>query len=387
MPYTPRKLGPIVLEAARSFPAAVVTGPRRAGKTTLLRHLFPRAHYVLLEDPDIQARIRSDPRAFLDGLRPPVIFDEIQNTPELLGYVRTIIDHMPRRFGQWIFTGSQEAPLMQGISESMAGRAAILQLLPFSTQESRKVNLLHGGFPEVLARPKTRGLWFSSYLQTYLERDVRAITNVRDLATFRRFLSLLASRHGQILNKTDLAAPMGVTVPTITEWLHILEVTNQVILVPPYFENFGKRLIKSPKVYWGDSGLACYLLGISSAAELERSPFLGALFEGFVASEILKSQTNAGARKELYYFRDQQGLEVDFLLPRKNAELWLIESKASKTVRPNMAAPLISLSRSLPRKPKRMMVIHRKARRRLPPAPAARGVEALDIEQFVLELT
>jgi uncharacterized protein len=387
MAYTPRKLAPIVLEAARSFPAAVVTGPRRAGKTTLLRHLFPRADYVLLEDPDIQARIRSDPRAFLDGLRPPVIFDEIQNTPELLGYVRTIIDHTPRRFGQWVFTGSQEAPLMQGISESMAGRAAILQLLPFSTQESRKVSLLHGGFPEVLARPKARGLWFSSYLQTYLERDVRAITNVRDLATFRRFLSLLASRHGQTLNKTDLAAPMGVTVPTITEWLHILEITNQIILVPPYFENFGKRLIKSPKVYWGDSGLACYLLGISSTAELERSPFLGALFEGFVASEILKSQINAGARKELYYFRDQQGLEVDFLLPRKNAELWLIEAKASKTVRPDMAAPLISLSRSLPREPKRMMVIHRRALRRLPPAPAARGVEALDIDQFVSELT
>src|SRR5246127_4549975 len=144
-----------------------------------------------------------------------------------------------------------------------------------------KVNMLHGGFPEVLARPKSRGLWFASYLQTYLERDVRAITNVRDLATFRRFLSLLASRHGQILNKTDLAAPLGVSVPTIGDWLSILEVTGQIILVPPYFENFGKRLIKSAKIYWEDSGLACYLLGVTFAAELERSPFLGSLFEGF----------------------------------------------------------------------------------------------------------
>jgi predicted AAA+ superfamily ATPase len=386
MRYTARKLADVVVEAARNFPAVVVTGPRRAGKTTLLRHLFPRAQYVLLEDPDIQARIRSDPRAFLDAVRPPVVFDEIQNTPELLGYVRTLIDQSPRRLGQWVFTGSQEAPLMRGISESMAGRAAILQLLPFSIRESPKVSLLHGGFPEVLARPKARGLWFSSYLQTYLERDVRAITNVRDLATFRRFLSLLASRHGQILNKTDLAAPLGISVPTISEWLHILEITNQIILVSPYFENFGKRIIKSPKLYWGDSGLACYLLGINSTAELERSPFLGALFEGLVASEILKSQTNAGSRKELYYFRDQQGLEVDFLVPRANAGLWLIESKASKTVRPEMAASLLSLNRSLRKKAKRLIVVHRKPGTPLPPAAATRGVEALDIERLVEEL-
>src|SRR5580692_9844590 len=220
MQYIQRRLAGVLLDAAQHFPAVVVTGPRRAGKTTLLRRLFPKARNVLLEDPDIQARVRSDPRAFLDALRPPVVFDEIQNTPELLAYVRTVIDTGPRRMGQWLFTGSQEAPLMQGISESMAGRAAILQLLPFSLAETKKVNLLHGGFPEVLARPKARSLWFASYLQTYLERDVRAITNVRDLATFRRFLALLASRHGQILNKTDLAAPLGVTVPTISEWLH-----------------------------------------------------------------------------------------------------------------------------------------------------------------------
>src|ERR1035437_4889573 len=172
---------------------------------------------------------------------------------------------------------------MQSVSESMAGRAAILQLLPFSLAETERATLFHGGYPEVVARPAGRGLWFSSYIQTYLERDVRAITNVRDLTTFRRFLAMLASRHGQILNKTGLAAPLGVSVPTIGDWLHILEITGQIMVVPPYFENFGKRLVKSPKVYMGDSGLACYLLGIATQAELERSPFLGALFDGYVA--------------------------------------------------------------------------------------------------------
>ena len=342
---------------------------------------------MLLEDPDIQARIRSDPRTFLEELRPPILFDEIQNAPELLSYVRTLIDTAPRRMGQWLFTGSQEAPLMQGITESMAGRAAILQLLPFSVTETPKVNMLHGGFPEVVVRPKSRALWFASYLQTYLERDVRSITNVRDLVTFRRFIALLASRHGQILNKTDLAAPLGVSVPTISEWLYVLEITSQIIIVPPYFENLGKRLVKTPKVYWGDSGLACYLLGITSEAELQRSPFLGQLFEGFVAAEILKSQANQGDRKELYYFRDQQGLEVDFLLPRANAGLWLIECKAGKTVRPAMATPLLALRRTLEKRSTRLIVVHGKSRSAKATRAVASGVEALDLERFVAGLT
>jgi hypothetical protein len=176
-----RKIVGFLEKAMRQFPAVVITGPRRAGKTMLLRTALPKAQYVLLEDPDIQDRVRSDPRSFLEGLRPPVILDEIQNTPQLPGYVRTLIDSHPRRMGQWLFTGSQEAPLMEGITESMAGRAAILQLLPFSRGESAKVDLLKGGFPEVLARPAGRDLWFASYLQTYIERDVRTITQVRDL--------------------------------------------------------------------------------------------------------------------------------------------------------------------------------------------------------------
>jgi uncharacterized protein len=388
MRFVARAAGPAILDAGRTFPSVVLTGPRRAGKTTLLRHLFPKARYVLLEDPDVQARARSDPRGLLEELQSPVLFDEIQNVPELFGYIRTLIDQHPRRTGQWLFTGSQEAPLMQGVSESMAGRAAILQLLPFSLAETNRATLLHGGYPEVLARPASRGLWFSSYIQTYLERDVRSIINVHDLATFRRFLALVASRHGQILNKTDLAAPLGLSVPTVGEWLHVLEITGQVILVPPYFENLGKRLIKSPKVYLGDSGLACYLLGITAPAELERSPFLGALFEGYVAAEILKSQVNQGRRKELYYFRDQQGLEVDFLFPNGRGVLWMVECKASKTVHPEMAKPLRALRQSIKEGlPVRQTVVHRASSSAGPSRAVAPGVEALDVPAFVAALT
>lgn len=381
MRFVPRAIGPTVQSAASAFPGVVLTGPRRAGKTTLLRHLFPNVQYVLLEDPDIQARARSDPRGFLEELHEPVLFDEIQNVPELFAYVRSRIDREPRATGRWFFTGSQESSLMQGVSESMAGRVAILHLLPFSVTETDRVSMLSGGFPEAVARPRSRDLWFSSYLQTYLERDVRSVTNIRDLATFRRFMALVASRHGQVLNKTDLAAPLGVSVPTIGEWLDVLELTSQIILVPPYFENFGKRIIKSPKLYIGDSGMACYLLGIRTAAELERSPFLGAIFEGLVASEIVKAQFNAGDRKELYYFRDQQGLEVDFVVPRRG-ELWLIECKAAKTVHPGMAAPLLSLRRAIGRMPTRSIVVHRPAANGPGTAALSPGVQAIDWVAF-----
>lgn len=333
--------------ALKAFPALVLTGPRRAGKTCLLRRLFPRATYHLLEDPDLIARLRADPQGFLDGVRTPVILDEVQNVPEVFAHVRSRIDRTPHSKGQWMLTGSQEAPLMQGVSESMAGRAAVLQLLPLSVRESPKVTWLRGGYPEVVARPSGARLWFASYVQTYLERDVRSITAVRDLATFRRFLALLATRHGQVLNKSDLASPLGLSVPTISQWLGILETTAQILLVHPFYDNLGKRLIKSSKVYLADSGLACHLLGIDTAAELEKSPFRGVLFEGFIASEIAKSQLNAGARRELYFFRDEQGLEVDFLVPGRGGTVQLIECKASKTITPSMAGPMLRLAESL----------------------------------------
>jgi len=334
------------------------------------------------------ARFRQDPQGFLDDVRLPAILDEIQNVPEVFNFVRARIDRQPRRVGRWFLTGSQESGLMRHVTESMAGRAAVLQLLPLSVRETPKVSLLRGGYPEVLARPAAATLWFSSYLQTYLERDVRSISVVQEPATFRRFLALVAGRHGQVLNKSDLAAPLGMSVPGIRRWLDILEATAQVFIVPPYFENVGKRLIKSPKIYIADSGLACHLLGIETEAELEKSPFLGALFEGFIAGEIVKAQLNAGRRREFYYFRDQQGLEVDFVMPGKNGGLRLVEAKAARAVTPGDAGPMQRLAAAWSKRPGvrgrvEQVLVHRPARAGVVSRAVAPGVQALPWQEFV----
>ncbi|MFA4889098.1 MAG: ATP-binding protein [Candidatus Omnitrophota bacterium] len=372
MRYINRLIGKEILHASRAFPALLVTGPRRAGKTVLLEKLFPKASYYLLEDPDIIARIKADPRSFTEEIKPPCILDEIQNVPELFNYLRTRIDEKPSRFGQWYFTGSQDAPLMKGVSESMAGRVAVFQLFLLSVEEDARVSLSGGGFPEALARPKAASIWFSSYIQTYLERDVRAISAIKDLSLFRRFLSILASRCGAVLNKTDIAAPLGVSVPALAEWINILEITGQIIVVPPFYENFGKRLIKSPKIYFTDSGLASHLLGIETASALRKSPFLGQIFEGFVASEIAKHQINRGKRRQIYYFRGQQGLEVDFIVPGASGKIIMIEAKAARSVNPAMCVPLNKLARAVSRYKVEKYLVHLQ-----PPNGTKHGIRCL----------
>lgn len=387
----PRLLVPQLEKALRSFPALVITGPRRAGKTYLLRRILPQASYHLLEDPAVIARLRADPTGFLEGIRLPTILDEVQNVPEIFAHVRARIDAEPRKVGRWILTGSQESGLMRGVTESMAGRAAVMQLLPLATRETPKVGVLRGGYPEVVARPSAASLWFSSYVQAYLERDVRAVTQIHDLATFRRFFALVASRHGQILNKTDLAAPLGMSVPGIGKWLDILETTQQILVVPPYFENLGKRLIKAPKIYVADPGLACHLLGIETEAELSRSPFLGALFEGWIAAEIVKAQTGRGDRRALYYFRDQQGLEVDFVVPGKGGSVRLVEAKATRTPHASMATPLLRLAAAFaakpgPKGPVEACLVYRAGRAAAPTRALAAGASALTTAEFFATL-
>ena len=248
---------------------------------------------------------------------------------------------------------------MQGVTESMAGRAAVFHLLPFSREESPDVCPFLGGFPEALAAPDAADIWFRSYVQTYLERDVRAISAIRDLATFRRFMALVAARSGQMLNKTDLAAPLGVSVPTLTQWLSILEITGHILLVPPFYENFGKRLVKTPKLYLADSGLLCHLLGIADRAALTGSAFEGAVYEGFVAAEIVKHRLNRGIDRGLYYFRDRQGLEVDFVLDRGNNRVSLIEVKATHTPMPRDAGPMLALMRNMAKRNVDAFVVHK----------------------------
>ena len=263
MRHVPRGLETQVARSIKGFPVLVLTGPRRAGKTWLLQHLFPKASYFLLEDPDVVARLRTDPQGFLDTVKTPVILDEVQNVPEVFAYVRSRVDRRPRQMGQWLLTGSQESPLMHGRPCCNCCHS------PYARRQRCRycATLIPRSWPARAAR----AYGSLPICRTYLERDVRAVTAVKDLATFRRFLALLASRHGRMLNKTDLAAPIGVSVPTITQWLGVLEMTAQILIVAPLYENLGKRLIKSPKVYFADPGLACHLLGIDSAADLAKS--------------------------------------------------------------------------------------------------------------------
>lgn len=375
----PRTLAKLLPNIIATFPSLVLTGPRQSGKTTLLKHLFGKSHsYINLEHAATRARAHEDPIHFLNTLELPVILDEIQAAPGLLPYIQVRIDDDRHNAGQWLLTGSQNFSLMKGVTESLAGRVAVLTLLPFShaemigkgkssqppmkllTSPQKQVRLtqsnhvasyiLRGNYPEFFINPSiSRDIWCNSYISTYLERDVRNISQLGDILSFQQFLRACAIRTGQILDLSGLARDIGVSVPTATRWLSILVASYQILLLPPYFPNVGKRLVKRPKLYFTDTGLATYLMGIHSEDTLIHHPQYGALFETYVVTDFFKRYYHHGLDPRLYYLRTQDGLEVDLVI-EDTQKLHLIEIKSSATITPVHVTSLVRLRREIPDK-------------------------------------
>jgi uncharacterized protein len=332
-----REIEPILRSLADGYPALAITGPRQSGKTTLAQMVFPDRPYVSMEDPDIRELARRDPRGFLEKYRGGAVLDEVQNTPELFSYLQGVLDSS-RMMGRFILTGSQQFGLLAGITQSLAGRIAMIQLLPFSFAEAYGTSpvalpdvLLKGSYPPVHDRKLDPALWYANYVQTYVERDVRKLINVRDLSTFQRFLRLCAGRVGQLLSLSEIASDAGITHNTARAWISLLEASYIVFRLGPHFRNFNKRVIKTPKLYFHDPGLACWLLAIRTPEQVEAHPLRGAIFENWVISEMLKTRSNHGLPSSLYFWRDRAGHEVDVVIETAEALIG-VEIKAGQTV-------------------------------------------------------
>jgi predicted AAA+ superfamily ATPase len=372
--YRPRRLAVALKRALRTFPAALVTGARQSGKTTLLRNELPRHCYASLERPDARARALSDPEGFLNDAGAPLVLDEIQYAPGLLHHLKDRID-ADRRPGGYVLTGSQTFALMKGVSQSLAGRVAVLSLDPLSAGEARGLPeagsldrllarvfgrgagpgagarppdaadwLLRGGYPEPrLDRRVDREVWFASYVQTYLQRDVRDLLRVTDLESFRQFLFLVATRTGQLLNLAELGAEVGVSAPTVRQWLSVLQTSQVVYLLRPFHRNLGKRIRKSPKLCFMDPGLATFLLGLHTRSALLQGPSLGPLLETAVVAEWVKAFRGAGLEPPLSFWRAGDGREVDLVI-EYGGRVHAIEVKATETPTPAHAAHLAAFA-------------------------------------------
>ncbi len=334
------------LEAlASGFPVVAVTGPRQSGKTTLARSAFSHLPYVNLEDPDTRDLALADPRRFFARHADGAILDEVQRAPQLMAYLLGIADAAPA-MGRWVLTGSQQFGLMDGIGQSLAGRVGLLTLLPLAHAElpsavSLEERLWRGGYPALHAdhRDPQPAHWFAGYLATYIERDVRQLLNISNLLTFQRFITMCAARSGQLLNLNSLAADCGISQPTARQWLTVLQASHLVALLPPYHRNFGKRLVKTPKLYFLDTGLLCYLLRIASPDDLYHHAQRGAIFETWVVSETLKHRFNRGLTADLYFWRDNHGLEVDIVYEHQQ-RLQAVECKSGTTYSADWLAPV-----------------------------------------------
>lgn len=349
-----RILGHQVARLAQYFPVVTVTGPRQSGKTTLCRTVFPEHRYVSLEVPDTRAFARSDPRGFLEPLCGGAIIDEVQRVPDLLSYVQGEVDSDTQP-GRFVLTGSANLALLESVSQSLAGRTALLQLLPCSLDEARlfpgaPLDLLAtvwtGGYPAIFDRVVPAGEWLGAYVATYVERDARQLLNIGDLETFQTFIQMCAGRVGQLLNLSSLGADCGITHNTARAWLSVLETSFLTFRLHPYHANVGTRLVKTPKLYFHDTGLLCFLLGIRQPEQLRAHPLRGAIFESWVASEVLKWRVHRGLRPDMYFLRDHKGYEVDVLVA--DGERWLaLEVKSGKTVATDFFAALEALPRRI----------------------------------------
>jgi predicted AAA+ superfamily ATPase len=336
--YLKRIIENTLTEATKTFPAIVISGPRQSGKTTLLKNFVKKGTFLTLDDPFFRSLLSENPIDYLDSLQKPVIIDEIQYMPELTQIIKILIDR-DRTPGNWYITGSQQFSVMKSISESLAGRAAILSLPTFSFSERKTKKalvpyLLESSYPEpLLNKIVNQDLWYSSYLQTYLERDVRSLMNIDNLRDFEQFIRLLASRTATQLNYSSISNDLGLSVPTVKRWISILEASYIIYLLPPFYKNYGKRLIKAPKIYFLDPGLVNVLIGIKDKTFLVNGPMAGAIFENALISEMVKKEYARGIKPEMYYWRSQSGKEIDLIMPI-NGEITPFEIKLSSNIKP-----------------------------------------------------
>jgi predicted AAA+ superfamily ATPase len=343
----PRTAQNALLRLAKGFPIVAITGPRQSGKTTLAKLTFPEKPYLSLEDPDVRATAESDPRGLLAGFPDGAILDEAQRAPQLFSYLQTKVDEQITP-GMFVLTGSQQFGLLSGITQSLAGRVGLIHLLPFAASElssarqlpeSLEELLVRGMYPPLYDRDILPGDWFSGYIATYVERDARQLINVRDLSAFQRFVKMCAARTAQILNLSSLASDCGITHNTAASWISVLEASYLVYLLRPHHRNFNKRLIKAPKLYFLDVGLAAWLLGIHTPEQVRFHAQRGAIFETFVVTEFLKGRFNQALPSNLFYWRDSKGLEIALLL-ETGEKLDAIEIKSGQTIAPDFFSSL-----------------------------------------------
>lgn len=348
--YLKRSIEEVILEASQYFSVLSVTGPRQSGKSTLLKHLFPQYKEYSLKDVHVREFALHDPVAFLSQHPEGMFIDEVQKAPILLEYIQGIVDDHPHR--RYLLSGSSNLELLNDLCESLPGRAGVFELLPMTYHETETTVLnktldefLYDGlYPAVCARKNKSRLFYPSYVKTYLERDVRDILNIKDLLLFTRFMKHCAARVGSIFNASELGAILGVDHKTISQWLSVLQASYLVTLLPPYYENISKRLVKSPKLYFNDPGLACYLLDIETPRQLERDKMRGAIFENYVVMEVIKHRYNQGVEGNVFFYRDSNQNEVDILL-KEEGEITAIEVKSSMTYHTSFETSLSNLDK------------------------------------------